>query len=180
MSIMVITPGGRGRSRKFSFTNSSVSCCVIRFDLSRSRYSPLGTNLLTPRKERPSMKTKSVLLRSVSVVLALLVFVALPSSTLAVCSPAHDVAFYVEYGPGTTLYLDMETDCPPTATIFYTTNGATPTHIGPIPGPSTAAVPNGTGLSVPYGTTVCVKALAWRSGSADSGVTQACQHNPDL
>ncbi len=96
---MVITPGGRGRCRKFPFTNSSVSCCVIRFDLSRSRYSPLGTNLLTPRKERPSMKTKSVLLRSVSVVLALLVFVALPSSTLAVCSPAHDVAFYVEYGP---------------------------------------------------------------------------------
>lgn len=123
------------------------------------------------------MKTKSVLLRSVSVVLALLVLV---SSTLAVCSPAHDVAFYVEYGPGTTLYLVMETDCPPTATIFYTTNGATPTHIGPIPGPSTGAVSNGTGLPVPYGTTVCVKALAWRSGSADSGVTSWCQHNPDL
>lgn len=76
-----------------------------------------------------SMKTKTALLRSFSVLLALLVFAALPNSVLATCSPCHDPTFTLVPGAGNQLSVQIDCDCPPGATIFYRLNSASnPTH----------------------------------------------------
>jgi len=119
------------------------------------------------------MKTKSIMFRSIGVLLALLVFATLPSSVLATCSPCHNPWFELVPGAGNQLSVKVECDCPPGATIYYTINGGAPTHSSP-------NAPSGVLISIPYGYTYCIRAIAAKSGSADSGVSTICQHNPEL
>jgi hypothetical protein len=133
------------------------------------------------------MKTKSALLRSIGVLMALLVFVALPNSVLAnPCGgPPHDPYCELYYGTGTNLFLELGTDCPTGATIFYTRttnqpNYVDPTHSGTTPGYLTYSCPIGTKIPIPYGSTIYIRALAWRVEFGDSGVTACDQHNPNL
>ena len=133
------------------------------------------------------MKTESALFRSFGVLVALLVFLALPSSTaLAVpCYPSHDPYCELYYGIGTQLFLELETDCPTYATLFVRTaldSGYPPdpchdSNGNPCSG--TSALSNGTKLSVPYGHTLYVKVLAWSSGTGDSNIVSCEQHNPN-
>ena len=126
------------------------------------------------------MKTKTALLRSLGVLLALLVFTALPNSVLATCSPCHDPTFTVIPGSGNQLFVQIDCDCPPGATIFYRLNsGSNPTHTGATPTGGTFSGTSGMQVWIPYGYTVCIRALAWKEGSADSNVVVTCQHNPE-
>jgi hypothetical protein len=132
------------------------------------------------------MKTKSILVRSIGALLALIVFVSLPTTLLAiVCTPAYDPYCELYYGTGTNLFLELGTDCPTGATIFYTKtinqyNSTDPTHTGTTPGPSTYSCAIGTKIGIPYGSTIYIRSLAWRSDTIDSGVTACEQHNPNL
>jgi hypothetical protein len=117
------------------------------------------------------MKAKIALLRPIGVLMALLVFVALPNSLLAICSTCHTPTFEIAGGGGL-LYVTVTTDCPSDATIYYTINGGTPTH-------SSAYGANGLVISVPYGYTYCIRAIAAKTGHADSAVAYLCQHNPE-
>jgi hypothetical protein len=119
------------------------------------------------------MKTRTALLHSIGVLMALLVFIALPSSLLASpCGTCYDPTFELVYGPGNQLKVKVVCGCPDNATIYYTVNGGTPTH-------SSANSPSGLLISIPYGYTYCIQALASRSGYVDSGVSGICQHNPE-
>jgi hypothetical protein len=130
------------------------------------------------------MKTRSAVVRSIGVLLALLVFVSLPSSVLAdiTCS---DVTIELYYGTGTDLALELECDNPTGALIFYTVtfntpNNYTPTHSGTTTGPHTSYFASGSKIHIPYGQTIFINAIAWKSGWADSeNVSSAEQHNPN-
>lgn len=140
------------------------------------------------------MKTKSSLLPSIGVILALLVFAALPNSVLAErCNPAYEPQCSLEYGQGTLLYLELETECPTAATIFYTITYNTPNYDDPchyansatvcppsVTGYTTYSAPNGSYVGVPYGQTVFINMLAWKLNMDDSGITKCEQHNPNL
>lgn len=139
------------------------------------------------------MKTQSALLRPLGVLLALLVFTALPNSVLGeLCDPAHTPYCQLYYGQGTLLYLELETDCPTAATIFYTItyntpNSNDPCHYDNSPtvcppsetGYTTYSVPNGTYIGVPYGQTVYIRMLAWKLNMKDSEIESCEQHNPN-
>jgi hypothetical protein len=133
------------------------------------------------------MKTKSALVRSIGVLLALLVFVSLPTSLLALCS-THDPVCKLYYGIGHNLFLELETDCPPSdVTIFYISSedqpipdNSNPCHSGATPCTGTSWVANGTKVSIPYGHTLYIRMLAWRSDTGDSGIVDCDQHNPNL
>jgi hypothetical protein len=130
------------------------------------------------------MKTKSALLRSIGVLLALLVFVAFPSSPArANCGQCDDVEFGLSYGSGTQLFIELICEYPTGADIYLTTNGNDPI-INPdgTPGASTLKVPSGTKLPVPYNTTVHVKAIADKGYCwyQSINITEIYQHNPDL
>jgi hypothetical protein len=119
------------------------------------------------------MKTKTALLRSIGVLMALLVFMALANSLLATpCDPCFDPTFDIIPGAGNQLKVKITSGCPSGATIYYTINGGTPTHSSP-------SAANGVEISVPYGYTYCIRALAAFSGKTDSGVSVICQHNPE-
>ena len=131
------------------------------------------------------MNTKSVLLRSLGVLLALLVYVALPSSVLADHGPCDDVYIELYYGTGTDLALELSVDNPTGATIFYTMtlnqpDNTDPTHNGATPGTGTSYFASGSKLHIPYGQTLYVRAIAWKSGWEDSvNVSAEDQHNPN-
>jgi|GEM_PF-6158929 len=132
------------------------------------------------------MKTKSALVRSIGVLLALLVFVSLPSSVLADNGPCDDVYFELYYGIGHDLALEVSVDNPTGATIFYTVtfntyNNYTPTHSGTTPGPHTSYFASGSKIHIPYGSTMYINAIAWKSTWSDSvDVSSAEQPNPNL
>ena len=131
------------------------------------------------------MKTRPTLLRSIGVLMALLVFAALPNSVLATpcetcCAPACELY----YGGGNNLYLELETSYPSDATIFFTKtintpNTTDPTHTGTSPGPGTYSCANGCLVPIPYNSTIYIRALAWRSDRGDSPITACDQHNPN-
>ncbi len=132
------------------------------------------------------MNTKSALVRSIGALLALFVFVSLPTTLLAVCYPTHDPLCELYYGSGTQLFLELETDCPINATLFVITSidqpipaNVNPCHTGSTPCSGTSALANGTKLSIPYGHTLWVKMVAWRSDSGDSSIVSCDQHNPN-
>jgi hypothetical protein len=133
------------------------------------------------------MKTKSMLVRSIGALLALLVLTALPTSLLAVCYTADPVC-ELYYGTGHNLFLELESDCPPSGVIiFYISSidqpipgNINPCHNGVTPCSGTSWVANGTKLSIPYGHTLYIRMLAWRSDSGDSGIVDCDQHNPNL
>lgn len=131
------------------------------------------------------MKTKSVLVRSIGALLALLVFVSLPSSVLAIPF-CDDVTIELYYGTGNDLALELECANPTGATIFYTVtfntpNNYIPTHTGTTCGPHTSKFASGSKIHIPYGSTIYINAIAWKAGSwADSeNVSSAEQHNPN-
>lgn len=129
------------------------------------------------------MKTKSALLRSIGVLLALLVFVSLPTYVLAICGICDDVSLELYYGTGRNLYIEVECPNPTGADIYFTTNGVTPTHDGDgNPGPSTLKVASGTLVPIAYGTTIHILAIAdkgycWLDSE---NVSEIYQHNPNL
>jgi hypothetical protein len=128
------------------------------------------------------MKTKSHLLTSIGA-LALFVLVAFASSS-ARADACDDPYFELYYGVGNDLSLEVATDNPTGATIFYTMtlnqyNNYTPTHTGTTCGPNTSKFASGSKIHIPYGSTMYINALAWKSGWDDSGVTSAEQHNPN-
>ena len=108
--------------------------------------------------------------------LALLVYVAFPSSAQA----TDDVTFDLYYGTGNNLYEELDTTTTG-AIIFFTVSSsgypADPTHDGSTPGPGTihyyGRVP------IPYGQTYYFAAVAWTSDGGDSDVTYEEQHNPN-
>jgi hypothetical protein len=139
------------------------------------------------------MKTRPALLRSIGVLLALLMFTALPNSVLGeLCDPAYTPYCQLYYGHGTLLYLKVATDCPTAATIFYTItyntpNSNVPCHEENSPtvcppsqtGYTTFSGPNGVYISVPYMQTVYVNAIAWKLNMKDSEMASCEQPNPN-
>jgi Chitobiase/beta-hexosaminidase C-terminal domain len=124
------------------------------------------------------MKTKSSLIRSIGVLLALLVFVALPGSTaLANCGQCADVDIYFEYAGPTGIVAEMECEFPAGAIIFYTVNGTNPTHTGATPGSGTYIYSGP--IPVPYLHCIHIKARAWKDCYTESAnITAADICNP--
>ena len=127
------------------------------------------------------MKTKSPLLIAIGA-LALFVAVAFPSSTaLAACDTCDDVDVYYEYGGPTGIRVEMEVFFPTGATIYFTMNGANPTHdsLGN-PGPYTSIYYGP--MNVGYRQCVYIKAMSWKPGINpcyyDSGITYFEVCNP--
>jgi chitobiase/beta-hexosaminidase-like protein len=115
---------------------------------------------------------------SISVLLALLVFVAFPSSS-ALAAPKCDVVeFYYEYAGPTGIQVGMSSVTPTPYIIFYTTNGHDPTHTGSTPGRNTSIFTGD--IPVPYLQWMHFRALAYKgSGSyVDSDVTYFDISNP--
>lgn len=132
------------------------------------------------------MKINSSLFRTTGALLALLAFTLLPNSVQGdLCNPAHDPACELYYGSEKTLALELVTDCPVAATIFYTKTLNTPNYSTPChdangnPCTGTYAVPNGTLVYIPYGSTMYINMLAWKPGMLDSNVVSCEQHNPN-
>lgn len=129
------------------------------------------------------MKTKSPLLITIGA-LALFVLVALPSSS-ARAAACDDVYFELYYGVGNDLSLEVAVDNPTGATIFYTMtlnqyNDYIPTHSGTTCGAHTSKFASGSKIHIPYGSTMYINAIAWKSGWDDSeNVSSAEQHNPN-
>ena len=134
------------------------------------------------------MKTKSPLFRSIGVLLALLMFVALPSSLtascLTCCTPYCE--FYYGSGGWETNYFELETGWPSDAWIFYTKtvntgNPNDPCHVNGTPctnvGYTTYKVPNGAHIPLAYGITY-IRVLAWRSDRGNSPIAACDQQNP--
>ncbi|HEV2842934.1 MAG TPA: chitobiase/beta-hexosaminidase C-terminal domain-containing protein [Chthoniobacterales bacterium] len=109
------------------------------------------------------MKTKSSLFRSTGALLALLVFIALPSSTaLASCGQTDDVDIYYEYALPTGIHVEME--CKTTgAIIYYTLDGSNPTHDGS-GNPTGNTYVYGWPIPIPYGQCFHFRARAWKPG----------------
>jgi hypothetical protein len=121
---------------------------------------------------------------AIGLLLALLGFLAFPSSALATPTTCADVEFTEvpgeDYGE---LYVQMSTDNP-SCTIYYTVNAynwpPSPTHSSAIYNPS--HIPNYQGLGVPFGQRRYYKALAYIFGAvpADSGITAYVADNSGL
>lgn len=129
------------------------------------------------------MKTKSPLLIAIGA-LALFVLVALPTSS-ARATECDDVYFELYYGVGNDIALEVSVDNPTGATIFYTMtfnqpNNYTPTHSGTTCGAHTSKFASGSKIHIPYGSTIYISAIAWKSGWDDSpDVSSEEQHNPN-
>ena len=118
------------------------------------------------------MKTKSALLTAIGA-LALFVLVAFPSSSALATGYCANPEIYYEYSR--VLEVGMECASPTDATIFYTTNGSNPTHVGGTPGPGTSIFHEGTPLAPGW---THFKALAYHAGWGDSGITDVSLSNP--
>jgi hypothetical protein len=79
----------------------------------------------------------------------------------------------------------VSVDNPTGATVFYTVSfntydNYTPTHSGTTCGAHTSKFASGSKIHIPYGSTIYITALAWKSGWSDSvDITSAEQHNPN-
>jgi hypothetical protein len=132
------------------------------------------------------MNTKSILVRSIGVLQALLVFVSLPVLTArANMGTCDDVVIYWEYGTGTNIYFELTVANPTGATIFFTTtlddpNVPDPTHNFANPTGTTLVGVNGTRVPIDLGHTRYIKAIAWKSSWAQSPhISCGNQHNPN-
>jgi len=133
------------------------------------------------------MKTRFSLLRSIgALLLALLVFVALPSSTArASLGQCGDVEIYWVYAGSNQIYFDLDVE-PSDCVIYLTTTINNPTIVDPsrsgaTPISPTSTCASGSHIYIPYGTTMRIKAFAWKSGWTQSAnITFAEQHNPNL
>jgi len=104
-----------------------------------------------------------------------LVLVAFPVPS-ARATQCDDVLIYWEYGGPTGLLVGMDTDTPASYTIFYTTNGTTPTHNGSTPGTGTAVFTND--YPVPYGSWRYFRAICYKDGYDDSNMSSEDISNP--
>ncbi|MFZ1219287.1 MAG: hypothetical protein WAO00_08335 [Chthoniobacterales bacterium] len=127
------------------------------------------------------MKMTPVILRSIGALLALLAFTLVPTPVQGdLCNPAHDPWCELYYGNPMTV--ELETDCPVAATIFYTitfnvANNTAPTHdSNGNPGTNTHAVPNGTHVPIGTGSTH-IRMIAWKPGMSDSNEV-LCDQTP--
>src|ERR1700694_5987833 len=119
--------------------------------------------VVTLNKKEPTMKKPLIIIWAL---LALLVFVAFPSSARA--DQCDDVTFDLYYGIGNNLYEELDT-ATAGATIFFTVSSsgypADPTHNGGTPGSGTihyyGRVP------IPYGQTYYFAAVAYKAGYDD-------------
>ncbi|HKP03295.1 MAG TPA: hypothetical protein VJU77_07990 [Chthoniobacterales bacterium] len=128
------------------------------------------------------MKTKPSLVRSIGALLGLLVLAALPTALGDLCNPAHDPTCELYYGNPVTV--ELETDCPVAATIFYTitfnvANNTDPCHFGSTPCSDgvTHAVPNGTHVPIGSSGSTHIRMVAWKLGMYDSNVV-VCDQTP--
>jgi hypothetical protein len=95
---------------------------------------------------------------SIGVLLALLVFVAFPSSSaLALPDPCGDVEFS-QYTYSNTMWVIMYSNDCAGGRIFCTISGLDPTHNGPFPGPGTIVYTQA--IVIPYGQCRYFRALA--------------------
>jgi hypothetical protein len=129
------------------------------------------------------MKTKSSLFRSIGVLLALLVFVALPNSLAAPCETCCEPGWEFYYGSPN--YVELETTYPSNASIFYTLtfNGTNtdPCHnAAGDPCAGTYKVANGTHVGLTWGRESFFRMLAWRIDKGDSDIVAFSQQNPPL
>ena len=131
------------------------------------------------------MKTKSALLLPIGALLALLLFVALPSSTArASDGQCADVDIYWEYGPGTQIYFEVEVG--DGCDIYVTTsinnpNFAWPSRSGATPISPTIKVASGSHFQIPYNSTMYIRAFAYKPAWTQSVNTNSDeQHNPNL
>jgi Chitobiase/beta-hexosaminidase C-terminal domain len=104
-----------------------------------------------------------------------LALVAFPVAS-ARATACDDVLIYWEYGGPTGLLVGMDSDTPTPRTIFYTTNGTNPTHTGATPGSGTAVFT--ADIPIPYGSWRHFRALCYKAGYDDSGVTIEDISNP--
>ena len=132
------------------------------------------------------MKTPSALLRPIgALLLALLVFVVLPSSTArASQGQCGDVDISVQYGGGNQICFVLEVE--PSDCLIYVTTGIDnpsfpdPSRSGTTPIPPTFTVASGATICVPYGHTLCIKAFAYKALWTQSvHISYFCLHNPE-
>ncbi len=132
------------------------------------------------------MKTKSALLRSTAALLALLVFIAFPSSTArASQGQCGDVDINVGYGSPGQMYFALEVS--PSDCVIYVTTSLNnpifpdPSRSGTTPISPTFTVSSGAQIYIPYYYTRYIKAFAYKSLWTQSvNLSFAGQHNPDL
>jgi hypothetical protein len=136
------------------------------------------------------MKTESALFRSFGVLVALLVFLALPSSTaLANCGQCADVEIEWYYDPGTAMHFELSVANPSGANIYFTTSLDNTEPDNPSwdssgnPTGTTLVCYNCTGgqdVPIPYMHTLNIKARAWKYCYYQSvNISSDSQHNPN-
>ena len=142
------------------------------------------------------MKTESPMFRSLGVLVAVLMFIALPSSTvLASCGQTADVDVEWYYDAGTAMHFELEVANPTGTNIYYTvTLGDTNVPDDPTFDPGTGAptgstlvcynCTSGRDIPIPYKDTLNVKAIAWKTGIPchypSVNISSGSQHNPNL
>jgi hypothetical protein len=130
------------------------------------------------------MKTRSALLPSIGALLALLLFVALPSPTVrAAQGQCGDVDISWYYAGGNLIYFEVEVGdgCDIYVTTSIDSAAPTPSRSGATPISPTLKVPTETTFYIPYGHTMYIKAFAWKPLWGQSvNISEADQHNPNL
>jgi hypothetical protein len=131
------------------------------------------------------MKTKYALLPSTGVLLALLMFIALPRPTAHAKWQCGDVDISWQYGGGNDIYYVL-TVSPSDCTLYVTTtidnpSIPEPSRSGATPIPPTFTCASGSTIHIPYGHTMFIKAFAWKPAWLQSvNTTSDEQHNPNL
>jgi hypothetical protein len=131
------------------------------------------------------MKTRSALLPSIGALLALLLFVALPTPSAHASQgqcPDVDISWY--YAGGNQIYFEVEVG---SGCDIYVTNSvdnpnfAWPSRSGATPIYPTIKVASGSTFYIPYGHTMYIRAFAWKPAWTQSvNITTDEQHNPNL
>jgi Chitobiase/beta-hexosaminidase C-terminal domain len=112
---------------------------------------------------------KKMTLLGALIALVLVVFPVAPARA----TQCDEVFIYYDYDYGRA---EMETGTPSPRTIFYTLNGANPTHNSATPGSGTFIYYGP--ISIPYGQRRHFTALCYKAGYEDSIVTNEWFANP--
>ena len=114
---------------------------------------------------------KLILPHSIGVLLALLVFVAFPSSSALASPKCGDVVFSM-HTVGVAIVVSMTSTTPSPYIIFYTVNSTDPVHSGPNVGNSDTHIYT-TPISVGPGQSVYFRALTYKAAPyVDSNITE--------
>ena len=113
---------------------------------------------------------------SIGILLALLVFVAFPSSS-ALAAPKCDPVVFSQNSPGVPINVFMNSITPSPFIIFYTTDSSNPTHSGSTPTGTTSIYTSS--IAVGPGQTVYFRALTYKASPyVDSIITDYKVFNP--